>query len=99
MKTDLIKKPVITEKSLALANERNVYTFQVAATANKNQVKAAIETVFGVTVIDINTIRKHQVKKTTGRKRVPVLSGYTKKALVTLKKGDTIDVFDIGGAS
>ena len=86
MKTayDIIKKPVLTEKSYADMAERK-YTFEVAVTANKTEIKQAIETVFeGVKVESVNTMRTLGKIKRQGR-----FSGRTpevKKAIVTLKK-------------
>ena len=81
---DIIKKPVLTEKSYAeMANKK--YTFEVAITANKTEIKPALETVFeGVKVDSVNTMRTIGKIKRQGR-----FSGRTpeiKKAIVTLKK-------------
>lgn len=97
MKTYIIKKPVITEKSLALANSQNIYTFEVAPRANKNQIVEAIESLFNVKVERINTIHGYKSVKRTGKKRMPSSVNAKKKALVKLKAGQTIDLFDIGG--
>ena len=86
MKTayDIIKKPVLTEKSYADMAERK-YTFEVAINANKTEIKQAVETVFeGVKVASVNTMRTPGKIKRQGR-----FSGRTpevKKAIVTLKK-------------
>ena len=98
MKSHLIKQPVITEKSLDLANQENVYTFLVAKPATKGQIKVAIEKLFSVKVVGLRTITHYLVKKRTGRKRMPVMRAPVKKALVKLKKGDSIKLFDIGGS-
>ncbi len=97
MKPYIVKKPVVTEKSLMLANQDNIYTFEVARTANKHQIKETIEKLFGVDVLAIRTINHHRVRKTTGRKRLPTMVAPTKKALVTVKKGQKIELFDLGG--
>ena len=81
---DIIKKPVLTEKSYAeMANRK--YTFEVAITANKTEIKQVLETVFeGVKVESVNTMRTIGKIKRQGR-----YSGRTpevKKAIVTLKK-------------
>ena len=81
---DIIKKPVLTEKSYAeMANKK--YTFEVAITANKTEIKQALETVFeGVKIESVNTMRTIGKIKRQGR-----FSGRTpevKKAIVTLKK-------------
>jgi large subunit ribosomal protein L23 len=81
---DIIKKPVLTEKSyMEMANKK--YTFEVAVTANKTEIKQALETVFeGVKIESVNTMRTIGKIKRQGR-----FSGRTpevKKAIVTLKK-------------
>ena len=86
--TDVIIAPIITEKS-AYATEKNVYTFKVAKTANKTQIKQAIEEYFGVKVKSVNTI----ITKPKDR-RVGKYTGQTqsiKKAIVTLVDGEKID--------
>ena len=81
---DIIKKPVLTEKSYADMSERK-YTFEVAVGANKTEIKQALETVFeGVKVDSVNTMRTLGKIKRQGRfqGRTPEI----KKAIVTLKK-------------
>ena len=89
---DIIRKPVITEKSMAAMAEKK-YTFIVHMSANKVQIKKAVEEVFGVQVADVNTINMKRKPKSLG-----VHSGYTKswkKAIVTLKAGSkSIEFFD-----
>jgi len=97
MKTYIIKKPVVTEKSLTLAKTQNVYTFEVDPKTNKNQIVEAIESLYGVNVEKINTILGFKSIKKTGKKRMPSIVNSKKKALVKLKPGQTIDLFDIGG--
>lgn len=82
---------------MALANQQNTYTFEVHATATKNQVKTLIEELFDVTVIRVRTIVSQAKRQKTGKRRLTKTVGRTKKALVTLKKGQTLEVFDIGG--
>lgn len=91
----IVIKPVITEKSLRLANSDNTYVFAVQMTANKNQIKESIEKLFEVNVIGIRTIVNQREVKRTGKKRMSVRTGKTKKALVTIKSGQSIDLFDI----
>ncbi|MBU0974552.1 50S ribosomal protein L23 [Patescibacteria group bacterium] len=91
----IVVKPVITEKSLRLANTDNTYVFEVQMTSNKNQIKEAIEKLFEVKVERIRTIVNQRELKRTGKKRMMVKFGKTKKALVTLKSGQSIDLFDI----
>lgn len=90
----IIKKPVVTEKSIDLARSGNVYTFEVDRTATKDQIKDSVEKLYGVDVMSINTVTSHRTHKATGRKRLKTVIAPTKKALVTLKKGQTIDLFD-----
>jgi large subunit ribosomal protein L23 len=92
----ILKRPVITEKSVALAQAENKYTFEVDRLANKDQIKEAIEVLYKVDVQNINTIRGHRVRKATGRKRMKVTVAPTKKAVVTLKKGQKIDIYEFG---
>lgn len=93
----IIKKPSITEKSLQLANVENVYTFEVNRLATKNQIKEAIEKLFNVSVVAVNTVMSQRVLKATGKKRLKVMTAKTKKALVKLKEGQSIALFDMGG--
>ena len=88
-------KPITTEKSLRLANSENTYVFKVQMTSNKNQIREAIEKLFDVNVEKIRTIVSQKKLKRTGKKRMTVRTGKTKKALVTLKSGQSIDLFDI----
>lgn len=93
----IIRRPVITEKTLQRANQENIYTFEVDRVADKNKIKAAIERLYDVKVININTIMRPKKIKNTGKKRLKTFSAKTKKALVKLKDGQSIDVFDVGG--
>jgi large subunit ribosomal protein L23 len=97
MNSAVIKRPVVTEKTIALANQANVYTFEVAKTADKNAVRAAIEQLYGVTVLAVNHVTRPKRTKRTGRKRLSTAAAKTKKALIKLKNGETIGVFDTGG--
>ena len=90
-----IVKPVITEKSLSLANQKNTYTFQVSRSATKYQIKEAIEQLFPVEVVSVRTVTNQPVVKRTGKRRMQVTGGKVKKALVTLKAGNEINLFDI----
>ncbi|ASE36684.1 MULTISPECIES: 50S ribosomal protein L23 [Staphylococcus] len=87
---DVIKRPVITEKSSAAMAE-DKYTFDVATTANKTQVKIAVEEIFDVKVDKVNIINYKPKKKRMGR-----YQGYTNKrrvAIVKLSEG-SIDLFN-----
>ena len=86
---DKILSPVVTEKSTNLS-ELNKIVFKVPQKANKNNIKKSVEKIFKVNVIKINIInKKNRIKVTRGRK-INVI-GY-KKAVVTLKKGQNIDL-------
>lgn len=97
MNAYLIKKPVVTERSLSLAKNEHVYTFEVEMSSHKGQIAEAISEVFGVKVLSVNTVVRHRIKKKTGRKRLNVVQPKSKKAYVTLAKEDHIDLFDLGG--
>ena len=87
---DIIKAPIVTEKSARLAQDANTITFSVDTKANKTQIKQAIEAIFNVKVESVNTINVHPRKKRVGR-----YSGYTnkvKKAIVKLKEGSSIEL-------
>ncbi|GGP95877.1 50S ribosomal protein L23 [Streptosporangium sp. NPDC048047] len=88
---DIIIKPVVSEKSYGLIDEHNKYTFLVRKTANKTQVKIAIEQIFGVKVASVNTINRQGKRKRTkfGYGQRP----NTKRAIVSLVEGDRIDIF------
>ena len=86
---DIIKAPIITEKSASLA-ETNTYVFSVDVRANKTQIKQAIENIFNVKVENVNTINVKPNKKRVGR-----YAGKTnkvKKAIVKLKEGRSIEL-------
>ena len=87
---EIIIRPIITEHSYDMMEE-NTYTFEVAKDANKVEIRQAVEAIFDVTVVKVNTLN---VKPKT--KRVRYQEGKTrswKKAMVTLKEGDTIELF------
>ena len=86
---DQILSPVVTEKSTKLS-EQNKVVFKVADGANKKNLKKNIEKIFKVNVTKINIINKQNRTKVTRGKKVKV-SGY-KKAIITLKKGQSIDL-------
>lgn len=94
--TDYIKRPLLSEKSVLLAQTENKYTFVVAREANKNQIKEGIEALYGVNVKAVNTNIGYRIKKSTGRKRMKTMVAPIKKAVVTLAQGQTIGVFDFG---
>ncbi len=90
---DILKAPIITEQTTKLIEGFNKYTFKVAKTANKVEIKKAVEEIFNVDVISVNTINMKPKKKRVGK-----YEGYTqayKKAVVQLVEGQKIDAFTI----
>ncbi len=86
---DVIRSPVITEKA-TMASEASQVIFNVAATATKPQIKAAVEQLFNVKVKAVNTIvRKGKLKAFKG---IVARQGEVKKAIVTLEEGHSIDI-------
>ena len=86
---DVVLAPHITEKA-TLASEHNAVVFKVANDATKPQIKEAVEAIFGVSVTGVNTINvKGKTKRWKGK---PYKRNDLKKAVVTLKDGDSIDV-------
>jgi large subunit ribosomal protein L23 len=89
----VILKPVVSEKSYALL-ETNQYTFIVHPTASKPEISDAVASIFDVTVLKVNTLNR-QGKKTRNRRTGKVGSkASTKRAIVTLAEGDSIDLFE-----
>lgn len=86
---EIIKAPVITEKSSNLA-KNNQYAFKVDYRSNKTEIKQAIEKIFNVKVEEIRTINVKPKKKRVGR--YAGLTNRTKKAIVTLAEGQTIEL-------
>jgi large subunit ribosomal protein L23 len=89
----VLLKPVVSEKSYALL-ESNQYTFIVHPTASKPEISDAVESIFDVTVLKVNTLNRVG-KKTRNRRTGKVGSkSATKRAIVTLAEGDSIDLFE-----
>lgn len=91
----IIKKPVITEKATMLTEKRGAYTFKVDKAANKYQIKKAVEDMYNVSVVSVNTILVKGKTKSRYTK-AGLITGKTseyKKAVVVLKEGDKIDFF------
>lgn len=87
---DLIRRPIVTEKATLLLEE-NKYVFEVLPKATKPEIKAAIESLFDVTVVKVNTATPPRRQKRMGR-----FTGYKphyKRAVVTLASGDSITLF------
>ena len=91
----IIIKPIVTEKMTQISEKFNRVGFQVAHSANKIEIKKAVEEMYNVTVISVNTSNYHGKKKSRYTK-AGIINGMTatyKKAIVTLKEGDTIDFY------
>lgn len=88
-KYDIIKGPIITEKSSEIA-QNNQITFSVDVKANKIEIKNAVEKLFNVKVESVNTINVRPKKKRVGR--YPGKTNKVKKAIVTLKEGSSIEL-------
>ena len=91
---DVILEPVVSEKSYALL-ERNVYTFKVHPSASKPEIRDAVQSVFGVTVLKVNTLNRKGKRKRNRRTGGWGHRPDTKRALVTLAEGDSIDLFEV----
>ena len=87
---DVIKAPIITEKSANLRENGNVITFSVDPKANKTQIKQAVEKIFDVKVESVNTINVKPKTKRVGR--YTGLTNRKKKAIVKLKEGSSIEL-------
>jgi large subunit ribosomal protein L23 len=93
---DVIRRPVNTEKARHLSEANNQYTFEVDRSANKSQVKRAVETIYDVRVAAVNIINMPaKATRRWGRRRVVRRSTW-KKAVVTLVAGDKIPLFEGG---
>ncbi len=90
---DMIIAPVITEKSTKLIQGNNTYTFKVDKRANKVEIKKAIEEIFDVDVLRVNTINVKPKFKRMGQHE-GFKAGY-KKAMVTIADGQKIDAFTV----
>jgi large subunit ribosomal protein L23 len=97
MNAHILKRPILTEKTLYLVNTSNSYTFEVAPTATKPQIADAVERLFNVKVVGVSTVMRGRSLQRTGKRRLNTLVPRKKKAVVTLQKGQTIALFDITG--
>lgn len=88
----VIRRPIITEKAMMLADYENQYTFEVAMNANKPMVRDAVEEAFDVEVVKVNIMIVPGKPRRWGRRvsRTPAW----KKAIVTLAPGDSIELFE-----
>src|ERR1700749_2857725 len=89
----VIIRPVVSEKSYALLDQ-GVYTFVVAPDANKIEIRHAVEAIFGVNVINVNTLNRPGKRKRNRRQQTFGKRPDSKRALVTLAPGQNIPIFE-----
>lgn len=90
---EVLRRPVVTEKSVDVVDEGNKYTFEVDMRANKHMIKDAVEIAFDVTVLEVHTLV--MPAKTARRgKRVRIRKPKWKKAVVALAQGNSIQLFE-----
>jgi large subunit ribosomal protein L23 len=90
---DVILRPVVSEKSYALLDQ-GVYTFLVAPDANKIEIRLAVEKIFGVTVVKVNTLNRPGKRKRNRKQQTFGKRSDTKRAVVTLAAGQNIPIFE-----
>ncbi len=90
---EVIKKPLVTEKTTLEKESKNIIAFEVSKDANKIEVKEAVEKIFKVQVLEVNTVNIAGKRKRLG-KNVGKRSNW-KKAYVTLKEGSEVDFFEV----
>lgn len=97
MKTlyDVLRRPIVTEKTNFMNTELHQYVFEVTSDTNKNLVKDAVEEIFDVNVVRVNIVNvpPKRTRRFRNRRLKVRRSGY-KKAIVTLGPGDTIEIFE-----
>jgi large subunit ribosomal protein L23 len=91
---DVILEPIVSEKYYALIEE-NVYTFKVHPEATKPEIKDAVRQIFGVVPVGVNTLNRKGKRKRNRRNFTYGKRADTKRALVTLAEGDSIDLFKV----
>ena len=90
---DVILVPVISEKSYDLIERTNTYTFVVDGRARKEEIRAAVEALFDVPVLKVNTLNRRGKRKRT--RQVVGRRADTKRAMVTLPAGHTVQIFGV----
>ena len=90
---DVLRRPVVSEKTAVMTDEKNQYVFEVADEANKIQIKEAVEVIFEVEVVKVNTMVVPAKRGRRGRNWY-LRSRQWKKAVVTLAKDQTIELFN-----
>jgi large subunit ribosomal protein L23 len=90
---DVIIRPIVSEKSYGLLDQ-GVYTFVVAPNTNKTEIRQAVESVFGVQVVKVNTLNRKGKRKRNRRQQTFGKRADTKRAIVTLAEGQSIPIFE-----
>lgn len=90
---DVIIEPIVSEKSYGLL-DRDVYTFKVHPSASKPEIRDAVQAIFGVRVVKVNTLNRQGKRKRNRRSLTQGSRPDTKRAIVTLAEGETIDLFE-----
>jgi large subunit ribosomal protein L23 len=93
--SEVLIKPIVTEKSNKFTESRRIYTFRVNRKANKLEVKKAVESFYGVSVVDVNTMVVPGKSRSRFTKAgfIKGMKPAYKKAYVTVAEGDTIDLY------
>ena len=92
---NVLHRPILTEKSSHQYSKLHQYVFEVASDASKNMIKDAVETLFDVTVLQVNVINAPAKRSRRARnRRLSIRSSEYKKAIVTLAADDTIEAFE-----
>lgn len=90
----MIVRPVISEKSYTLMDE-NTYTFVVHPRANKIEIRQAVESIFGVRVLNVNTLNRKGKRRRNRRTGIWNTQSDEKRAIVKVAEGDRIDLFEV----
>ena len=90
---DVLIAPVVSEKTYDLL-EKDVYVFRVHPSASKPEIRQAVESIFDVKVVKVNTLNRKGKKRRNRRNNVIGKRSDTKRAIVTLAEGDTIQIFN-----
>ena len=92
---DILRRPLVTEKTAYQSSKLNQYSFEVSMDATKKQIKEAVETAFDVSVLKVNTIIVPAKKSRRGRsRRLTIRKSAYKKAVVTIGAEDRIPIFE-----
>ena len=91
---DVIRRPLVTEKSNYQSTKLHQYSFEVAPSATRTLVKDAVETLFDVDVLKVNILNTSAKRGRQRNRRLQVRAPGMKKAIVTLAEGDTLEIFE-----